>query len=144
MNHEIQITDKPDGEDVQRVLSGLRQYNYSHVKSDIRDIGIFVRDEGQMIAGLYGTSFRNDFELLFSGAGRCHTKQCLRRLIKLKEDMKNITKALIGTVVLAFLLSDALASLTMIFPGESFSIICNNLLALVGIALILMAKDLTT
>ncbi len=58
--------------------------------------------------------------------------------------MKNITKALIGTVVLAFLLSDALASLTMIFPGESFSIICNNLLALVGIALILMAKDLTT
>ncbi len=144
MNHEIQITDKPAGEEVQRVLSGLRQYNYSHVKSDIRDIGIFVRDEGQMIAGLYGTSLRNDFELLFSGAGRCHTKQGLRRLIKLEEDMKNITMALIGIVVLAFLLSDALASLTMIFPGESFSIICNNLLALVGIALILMAKDLTT
>ena len=45
LNQGIQITDKPDGEDVQRVLSGLREYNYSHVKSDIRDIGIFVRDE---------------------------------------------------------------------------------------------------
>ncbi len=90
------------------------------------------------------TSFPNEFELLFSGAARCHTKQCVRRLIELEDDMKNITKALIGIVVLAFLLSDALATHTMIFPGESFSIICNNLLALVGIALILMATDLTT
>ncbi len=46
----------PDGEDVQRVLIGLREYNYSHVESDIRDLGIFVRDRGQIIAGLYGTS----------------------------------------------------------------------------------------
>ncbi len=46
LNQEIEITDKPGGEDVQRVLSGLREYNYSHVKSDIRDIGIFVRDQG--------------------------------------------------------------------------------------------------
>ncbi len=90
------------------------------------------------------TSFRSDFELLFSGAGRCHTKQCLRRLIKLEEDMKNNIKALIGIVVLAFLLSDALATLTIIFPGISLSIIYNNLLALVGIALILVAKNLTT
>ncbi len=90
------------------------------------------------------TSFPSDFELLFSGPARCHTKQCVRRLIELEDDMKNITKALIGIVVLAFLLSDALATHTMIFPGESFSIICNNLLALVGIALILMATDLTT
>ena len=58
--------------------------------------------------------------------------------------MKNITKALIGTVVLALLLSDALAAHTMIFPGESFSIICNNFFALVGIALVLIAKKLTT
>jgi hypothetical protein len=58
--------------------------------------------------------------------------------------MENITKALIGVVVLALLLSDALAAHTMIFPGESFSIICNNLFALVGIALVLVAKKLTT
>ena len=58
--------------------------------------------------------------------------------------MENITKALIGVVVLALLLSDTLAAHTMIFPGESFSIICNNLLALVGIALVIMAKNLTT
>lgn len=57
--------------------------------------------------------------------------------------MENITKALIGIVVLAFLLSDALAAHTMVFPGESFSIICNNLLAVVGIALVIMAKNLT-
>ncbi len=56
LNQEIQITDQPDGEDVQRVLSGLREYNSSHVKSEIRDIGVFVRDKGQIIAGLYGTS----------------------------------------------------------------------------------------
>ena len=58
--------------------------------------------------------------------------------------MKNITKALIGIVVLAFLRSDALATHTLIFPGESFAMICNHFLALVGSALILMAKDLTT
>ena len=58
--------------------------------------------------------------------------------------MKNITKALMGIFVLAFLLSDALATHTMIFPGESFSIICNNLLALVAIALVLIAKNVTT
>ena len=57
--------------------------------------------------------------------------------------MENITKALIGIVVLALLLSDALAAHTMIFPGESFPIICNNLLALVGIALVIMVKNLT-
>jgi len=56
LNHEIRITDKPDGDDVQQVLSGLREYNYSRVESDIRDLGIFVRDRGQIIAGLYGTS----------------------------------------------------------------------------------------
>ncbi len=50
MNHEIRITDKPDGEDIQRVLSGLPEYNYSQVESDIRDLGIFVRDKGQIIA----------------------------------------------------------------------------------------------
>ncbi len=74
----------------------------------------------------------------------CHTKQCVRRLIGLEDDMKNITKALMGIFVLAFLLSDALATHTMIFPGESFSIICNNLLALVAIALVLIAKNVTT
>ena len=58
--------------------------------------------------------------------------------------MKNITKALMGIFVLAFLLSHALATHTMIFPGESFSIICNNLLALVAIALVLIAKNVTT
>ncbi len=78
------------------------------------------------------------------GTALCHTKQCLGRLIGLEDDMENITKALIGIVVLALLLSDALASHTMVFPGESFSIICHNLLALVGIALILMAKNVTT
>ncbi len=50
LNHEIRITDKPDGEDFQRVLSGLREYNYSRVESGIRDLGIFVRDKGQIIA----------------------------------------------------------------------------------------------
>jgi len=74
----------------------------------------------------------------------CHTKQWVRRLIGLEDDMKNITKALMGIFVLAFLLSDALATHTMIFPGESFSIICNNLLALVAIALVLIAKNVTT
>ncbi len=58
--------------------------------------------------------------------------------------MENITKALIGIVVLALLLSDALAAHTMIFPGESFSIICNNLLAVVGIALVILGRNLTT
>ncbi len=56
--------------------------------------------------------------------------------------MENITKALIGIVVLAVLLSDALAAHTMIFPGESFSIVCNNLLILVAIGLVLIAKNL--
>ncbi len=58
--------------------------------------------------------------------------------------MKNITKALIGIAILAFLRSDALATHTMIFPEESFAIICNHLLALIGIAMILVAQDLTT
>lgn len=57
--------------------------------------------------------------------------------------MENITKALIGIVVLALLLSDALAAHTMIFPGESFSVICDSLLALAGIGLVLVAKNLT-
>jgi hypothetical protein len=68
----------------------------------------------------------------------------VRRLIGLEDDMNNIPKALMGIFVLAFLLSDALATHTMIFPGESFSIICNNLLALVAIALVLIAKNVTT
>jgi len=45
---------------------------------------------------------------------------------------------------ISLLRSDALATHTMIFPEESFAIICNHLLALVGIAMILVAQDLTT
>ncbi len=80
---------------------------------------------------------------IFSGAARCHMNQWLRRLIGLENDMENIIKALIGIVIIALLLSDALAAHTMMFPGESFSVICDNLLALVGIGLVLVAKKLT-
>jgi hypothetical protein len=45
---------------------------------------------------------------------------------------------------LAFLLADGLASWTLIFSGESFSLIFNNLFALVAIALMLVARRLTT
>jgi hypothetical protein len=49
--------------------------------------------------------------------------------------MDYITKGLIGVAALSFLLADGLASWTLIF---------NNLFALVAIALMLMARRLTT
>ncbi len=58
--------------------------------------------------------------------------------------MDDITKGLIGVAALAFLLADGLASWTLTFSGESFSLIFNNLLALVAIALMLVARRLTT
>ncbi len=58
--------------------------------------------------------------------------------------MDYITKGLIGVAALAFLLADGLASWTLIFPAESFSLIFNNLFALVAIALMLVARRLTT
>ena len=58
--------------------------------------------------------------------------------------MENFTNGFIGVAALSFLLVDGLASWTLIFPGEAFSLIFNNLFALVGIALMLMARQLTT
>ncbi len=58
--------------------------------------------------------------------------------------MEYITKGLIGVAALSFLLADELASGTLIFSGEAFSLIFNNLFALVAIALMLMARRLTT
>ena len=58
--------------------------------------------------------------------------------------MDYITKGLIGVAALAFLLADGLASWTLIFSGEFFSLIFNNLFALVAIALMLVARRLTT
>ena len=58
--------------------------------------------------------------------------------------MEYITKGLIGVAALSFLLADGLASWTLIFPGEAFTLIFNNLFALVAIALMLMARRLTT
>ena len=58
--------------------------------------------------------------------------------------MKYITKCLIGVAALSFLLADGLASWTLIFSGEAFSLIFNNLFSLVAIALMLMARNLTT
>ena len=58
--------------------------------------------------------------------------------------MDYITKGLIGVAALAFLLADGLASWTLIFSGESLSLIFNNLFALVAIALMLVARRLTT
>jgi len=58
--------------------------------------------------------------------------------------MDYITKGLIGVAALAFLLADGLASWTLIFSEESFSLIFNNLFALVAIALMLVARRLTT
>ena len=87
MNHEIQITDKPEDEDVQTVLSGLREYNYSHVQSDIRDIGVFVRAEGQIIAGLYGTSMWDWLHIKYLWVASDHRKQGLGgKLMALAEE----------------------------------------------------------
>ncbi len=58
--------------------------------------------------------------------------------------MDYITKGLIGVAAVSFLLADGLASWTLIFSGESFSLIFNNLFALVAIALMLVARRLTT
>jgi len=77
LNHEIGITDKPDGDDVQRILSGLGEYNYSHVESDIRDLGIFARDKGQIIAGLYGTSMWDWLHIKVLWVTSDHRKQGL-------------------------------------------------------------------
>ena len=87
LNHEIRITDKPDSEDVQRVLSGLREYNYSRVESDIRDLGIFVRDKGQIIAGLYGTSMWDWLHIKYLWVISDHRKQGLgSKLMSLVEE----------------------------------------------------------
>jgi len=58
--------------------------------------------------------------------------------------MAFITKGLISVAALTFLLADGLGSWTLIFSGEAFSLIFNNLLALVAIALMLVARRLTT
>ncbi len=58
--------------------------------------------------------------------------------------MDYITKGLISVAALSFLLADGLANWTLIFSGESFSLIFNNLFALVAIALMLVARRLTT
>ncbi len=58
--------------------------------------------------------------------------------------MDYITKGLIGVAALSFLLADGLATWTLTFSGESFSLIFNNLFALVAIALMLMARRFTT
>ncbi len=58
--------------------------------------------------------------------------------------MAFITKGLISVAALTFLLADGLASWTLIFSGEAFSLIFNNLFALVAIALMLMARRFTT
>ena len=42
--------------------------------------------------------------------------------------MEYITKCLIGVAALSFLLADGLASWTLIFSGEAFSLIFNNLM----------------
>jgi len=55
--------------------------------------------------------------------------------------MKNITKALNGHCCISFSTVRCTGHSHYDFPRK---IICNHLLVLVGIALILMAKDLTT
>ena len=74
----------------------------------------------------------------------CHTNRSLKRLIQQEKDMDYITKGLIGVAALSFLLADGLANWTLIFSGESFSLIFNNLFAVVAIALMLVARRLTT
>jgi ribosomal protein S18 acetylase RimI-like enzyme len=87
LKHEIQVTNTPEDEDVQRVLSGLREYNRSHVKSDINDIGIFVRDQGQIIAGLYGTSMWDWLHIKYLWVTSDHRKQGLgSELMSLAEE----------------------------------------------------------
>jgi len=58
--------------------------------------------------------------------------------------MEYITKGLISVAAFSFLLADGLASWTLIFSGEAFSLIFNNLFALVAITLMLMARNFTT
>lgn len=53
---KTEITDKPSKTDVNALLDGLNEYNYSIVPRDYRTVAVFVREKGRLIGGAYGAS----------------------------------------------------------------------------------------
>jgi len=83
----IEITDEPKKEDVQLVLDGLDEYNYSHAKRDVKELGIFIRENGRVIAGLYGHSFGDWTHIkYFWVAGSQRNKRLGTKLMSLAEE----------------------------------------------------------
>ena len=52
----IETTESPDKNDVDVLLAGLNDYNYSLAPRDWRELGVFFRSDGTVCGGAYGAS----------------------------------------------------------------------------------------
>ncbi len=53
---KTEVTDTPSKADVNALLDGLNEYNYSMATQDYRTVAVFVREKGRLIGGAYGAS----------------------------------------------------------------------------------------
>jgi GNAT superfamily N-acetyltransferase len=57
---DFEITDRPETADIQTVVNGLDAHAEEMTPPRAkRDIGVFVRENGRLIAGLYGATYWN-------------------------------------------------------------------------------------
>ena len=73
---QAEITDQPSQADVRVLITGLER-SPSPVERQARDLGIFLKDEGEIIAGLYGHSYWNWLYVKYLWVAEEHQQQGL-------------------------------------------------------------------
>jgi GNAT superfamily N-acetyltransferase len=83
---KAEITDQPSQGDIDAIIAGLKR-TPSPVERGERDLGIFIKDEGKVIAGLYGRSYWQWLYVKILWVSEDHQRQGLgRKLMGMAEE----------------------------------------------------------
>jgi SAM-dependent methyltransferase len=78
---KIDVTDSVQEEDVADLRAGLDEFNLSVAPRDCRDLGVFIRKQGRLIAGAYGESVWDWIHIKYLWVDAKHRRSGLGREI---------------------------------------------------------------
>ena len=93
---KFETTDTPAKTDVDALIAGLDDHNYSVVSRDWRDLGVFLRSDGCVVAGAYGASVWDWIHIKFLWVHPDHRESGLGTRIMKEVEEEAVRRGCIG------------------------------------------------
>jgi ribosomal protein S18 acetylase RimI-like enzyme len=92
---QTEITDQPSQGNINAIIAGLKR-SPSPVERQAQDLGIFIKDEGEIIAGLFGQSYWDWLYVKYLWVSEDHQRQGLGRQLMGIAEEEAIRRGCIG------------------------------------------------